>query len=171
MHDTDLAYLAGVLDSDGYITVNRTQKKCEGPNGQKWVAAVSYHPKVGITGTRPQPHELAKSLLGGSISSHQPKNPDHRKVYTWCCQGPTAANCLRLVLPYLRVKHQQALLAIELAELITAQFTLMRATAKPPYRLPPNMVAERERLWEAVGVLNQPKNRRVHFPTTGRGIS
>ncbi|MBQ0867403.1 hypothetical protein [Streptomyces sp. RK75] len=106
MHDLDLAYLAGVIDSDGYITVHRSLR-----NGKAYYAA-----RIGIAGTRRQPHDLAVSLWGGRVSRYEPKSPRHRAQYQWSRTGDTAAIAITQIQPHLRVKREQARLALEAQE-------------------------------------------------------
>lgn len=102
--DLDIAYLAGVIDSDGYISIVRSERK-----------GVVYHaPQIGVAGTRRQPHDLAASIWGGSVTLHHPKNPRHRPQYQWSRQGAAAAQAIEAVFPYLRVKSDHALLALDL---------------------------------------------------------
>ena len=101
-----LAYLAGVIDSDGYISINRSTRA-----GRTYFGA-----QVGIAGTRSQPHDLAASLWGGKVSLYFPKNPRHRPQYQWSRQGDVALGIIEALLPYLRVKEPQAFAAIELQE-------------------------------------------------------
>lgn len=103
---TVLAYLAGMIDADGYITINRSTR-----------AGVAYYgAQVGISGTRRQPHDLAASLWGGKVSLYQPKNPRHRGQYQWSRQGDVAIGIITALLPYLRIKLDQARVALELQE-------------------------------------------------------
>ncbi|MBM2293777.1 hypothetical protein JQX09_17760 [Sulfitobacter pseudonitzschiae] len=103
---TTLAYLAGVFDSDGYITINRSERK----------GVLYFGPQIGISGTRPQPHNLAASIWGGKVSRYEPKNPRHRAQYQWSRQGAAAIPIIEAVLPYLLIKEDHALLAIDLWE-------------------------------------------------------
>jgi len=105
-----LAYLAGVIDSDGYITIHRS-----GRNGASYFAA-----RIGIAGTRRQPHDLAASLWGGNVSCYLPKNPLHRKQFQWSRTGDAAYTAITAIRPYLRIKEEQARLALELQEHIWA---------------------------------------------------
>lgn len=109
---TTLAYLAGILDSDGYVTVQRTKHA-----GRIYMAA-----RVGIAGTRRQPHDLAASIFGGNVYSHIPKNPRHRVQFQWCRDGKAAVAVIEAVRPFLRIKGAQADLAVRL------QATLKTAT-------------------------------------------
>jgi hypothetical protein len=108
MEPTVLAYLAGVIDSDGYISTQRSLH-----SGRLYSAA-----RVGIAGTRRQPHDLAASLFGGSVSRYEPKDPRHRAQYQWSRSGVGAATVIAAVLPYLRVKRRQAELALQLQEMV-----------------------------------------------------
>lgn len=101
-----LAYMAGIIDSDGYITITRSVR-----SGNLYHGAV-----IGVSGTRRQPHDLAASLWGGKVHLYTPKNPLHRGQYQWCRHGKAAAEAIEQIFPYLRVKQDQALLALELHE-------------------------------------------------------
>ena len=102
--ELQLAYLAGVIDSDGYITINQSCRK-----------GVYYHaPCIGISGTRRQPHDLAASFWGGKVYRYAPKNPSHRAQYQWSRQGEAAAEIVELLFPYLLIKSDHAVTAGEL---------------------------------------------------------
>jgi hypothetical protein len=105
---TILAYLAGVIDSDGYITASSSVRK-----GRIYAA-----PRVGISGTRRQPHDLAASIYGGSVRAYEPKNDraHHRTQYQWVLEGDKAAVVIGDLSPYLLVKKTQAELAMQLQE-------------------------------------------------------
>lgn len=101
-----LAYLAGVIDSDGHVTIHRSTRA-----GRRYYAA-----RVGIAGTRRAPHDLAASLFGGRVSVHVPRSPAHRPQFQWSRTGRPAVAVIEALLPFLRVKRDQALLALQLAE-------------------------------------------------------
>lgn len=104
--ETTLAYLAGVIDSDGYISIQQSAHR-----GTAYFGA-----RIGISGTRTEPHQLAASIWGGNINSYTPKNPRHRVQYQWARHGAKALGPIYDVLPYLLIKREQALLAIEAQE-------------------------------------------------------
>ncbi|MCC5574544.1 hypothetical protein IMZ11_02675 [Microtetraspora sp. AC03309] len=105
---TTIAYLAGVIDSDGYITASSSTR-----GGRTYCA-----PRVGISGTRREPHDLAASIYGGTVRSYEPKDDrsHHRTQYQWVLEGDGAATVIAAVLPYLLVKRAQAQLALQLQE-------------------------------------------------------
>lgn len=63
-----------------------------------------------------QPHDLASSLWGGAVSEYQPRNPRHRLQYQWSRQSAAAAMVIAQVEPLLRIKGDQAAIALELFE-------------------------------------------------------
>lgn len=143
---TTLAYLAGMIDGDGYITINRSAR------GGK----VYHAPQVGIAGTRREPHDLAASLWGGAVSCYAPVNPNHRPQFQWSRQGSQAASIIRAIQPYLLVKREHADLALELWEHIEEG----RAEDPFPWYGPYfNPSRERDEMRSMMIGLNQSRNR------------
>ena len=97
-----LAYLAGMIDGDGYISITRSIHR----------GRLYFGPQIGIAGTRREPHDLAASLWGGAVYEY--RNGIHRPQFQWSRVGATAAMAIEAVLPYLRIKVDNALLALEL---------------------------------------------------------
>ena len=93
-----------MIDGDGYITINRSQRG----------AGIYHAPQIGIAGTRREPHDLAASLFGGRVGFYQPKIEGHLGQFQWSRQGPQAVIMILAIRPYLRVKAEQADLALEL---------------------------------------------------------
>ncbi len=141
-----LAYLAGVIDSDGYISIVRSER-----NGSLYHA-----PQIGISGTRRQPHDLAASIWGGAVSLYHPKNPAHRGQYQWSRQGAVAATAIEAVLPFLRIKGDHALLALDLWQNIEDG----RCEDPFPWFGPHyNPIATREAMRAEMIGINQSRNR------------
>lgn len=115
----ELAYLAGIIDADGYITINRSQRG-------KYV----YHgPQIGIAGTRREPHDMAAALWGGNVGCYFPKIEGHLPQFQWSHQGAQALVIINALRPYLRVKVDQADLAMDLWEHLEEG----RLTREDPY--------------------------------------
>ena len=117
MHsDTNLAYLAGVIDADGYVTATRSVH-----SGRQYFGA-----QIGITGSDRAPHDLAADLFGGNVTSHQPRHgrAHHRLQFHWQRAGVRAVPVINAVLPYLRIKADRAHLVLDLQE----QVDWIRAT-------------------------------------------
>ena len=143
---TALAYLAGMIDGDGYITIARAYR------GGRF-----YHsPQVGIAGTRSEPHEFAASLWGGAINRYVPKNPLHRPQFQWCRCGTLAAGIIEAIRPYLLVKAEQADLALELWE----HLEFGRCEDPFPWFGPDyDPISDRDRMREEMIALNQSRHR------------
>ena len=156
MRQTDLAYLAGVIDSDGFITIQRTTKansgRCKGPS--------IYHClKVGIAGTRTQPHDLAAALFGGNISSFTPRK--HRIQFQWSITGPTAVRFIQAVGLYLRVKSDQAALGIKFQAMLDSHRAWQREKQKPPYRITESMRSARDAMHVHMCGLNMSRSKKA----------
>ena len=108
---TILAYLAGTIDSDGYVCIRRSTYR----SGRARFEAL-----VGICGTRTEPHKLAASVFGGPIRSYVNRSSAHRLMHVWQPTGARAVRVLDAVLPFLRIKTRQAELAIE-AQIVATQ--------------------------------------------------
>ena len=105
---TDLAYLAGVIDADGYVTATRSTH-----GGRLYFGA-----QIGISGSDRAPHDLAAKLFGGNVNCHQPNRlrAHHRLQFHWQRGGVGAVPIITAVLPYLRIKADRARLVLELQE-------------------------------------------------------
>lgn len=105
---TELAYLAGVIDADGYVTATRSRHA-----GRLYFGA-----QIGITGSERAPHDLASKLFGGKVTSHRPNRlrAHHRTQFHWQRGGSGAVPIVAAVLPYLRIKADRARLVLELQE-------------------------------------------------------
>lgn len=138
MDPLTLAYLAGVIDSDGCISTQRT----------KYGDHVYFAPRVSIAGTRRNPHDLAASFFGGSVYRYVPKNPRHRPQFQWSRTGEGAANVLEELVPYLRIKKRQAQLGLDLFEVV----------AVAPHLWPTTLRGQMEGLHEEIRALNQSRH-------------
>src|SRR5690242_16357057 len=107
MNALDLAYLAGVIDSDGCIRV-------ECVKGGKNRGRECYAPIVLLAQIEPEAIQLARSTFGGYVAAVQP-TPAQLQRYTnpkpmlrWVAKSRIAAAALRAMRPYLRIKTRQA---------------------------------------------------------------
>jgi hypothetical protein len=111
--DTDAAYLAGIIDADGCVSI--TAKSTGLSRGE-------YHPRL-VYGLRIQMcnQDIIKwiqSVTGvGVIYPYVPKNTKHKPSWAWNAYTQVGAEVLKETIPYMRVKKRQAELYIELAKL------------------------------------------------------
>ena len=112
---TDLAYAAGVLDSDGYIGVQRSDYRMRvRKDGQ----TPTYSARVMVKQVTPEAIDLLHAGWAGYRGSGAPTAKRGRPLYTWEAKAAAAARCLKDVLPYLRIKRAQALNALEVCRIV-----------------------------------------------------
>jgi len=101
MNLLEIAYAAGVIDSDGWITISPSLS--------------SYRVFIGLAQVEPQAVRLMSELFSGAINLRKksdPKRFSSKPMYTWRIEGKTAKKALFELLPYLRIKKAQARLAL-----------------------------------------------------------
>ena len=149
--DLELAYFAGAVDADGWITILRQVRgKSQG---------TTHHEVLGLAQVTPTvPYQLC-ARFGGIV--HIRKRPgtsakNWRTIYYWqvlSIRATMAVTCLR---PYLRVKAAQADILIELRRSLDRPWQ-QRRTVPIGVRargLDPAVQAERAALYERVRLLN-----------------
>lgn len=130
-HNTDFAYMAGVMDAEGHITINRGRRK----------NTLSYNARLGITNSYKPVLEMAKTLFGGSIC--EAGNKKGKPIFIWyLSEKSSIEKALLHLLPYLIVKKDRANLLLE----------FVRLNRTDPKEL-------RVSLYERIKVLNNPETK------------
>ncbi|GAI61423.1 unnamed protein product [marine sediment metagenome] len=96
------AYCAGFIDADGCIMLTVYKSKHW---RQMRVCVDAYNRK-------PEPLQLLKQLFGGSLYYRKPRDERWAGCWCWRVQGNEAHTCLTALLPYLRIKQEQAKVAL-----------------------------------------------------------
>lgn len=99
------AYAAGFFDADGCIMIARGG----GATNPNWLLQVKVAQVVPHTGVL----VLLADRYGGKLIKAGAAKPHHRQAFYWRLHGERAAAFLRAVLPWLTVKRERALLALE----------------------------------------------------------
>jgi len=129
---TDAAYIAGFLDGEGSIMLINKGKRVN----LRVVLAQSIRGRAVL--------DWISSVIGAGISVNKnTPNPKHAVGLTWVCNGRVAELLLKQLLPYLKIKHCQAELALEFRQ---------RVTDDPSFKH--NLVA-RSQYKQRMGLLNQ----------------
>jgi len=103
--EQEIAYLAGLFDGEGCITVGREVRR-----GKERAKS-----RVNVGMTTPEPLFLYKRIFGGAISVSQRKDKRHPKTfYNWHLQGRKVELFLRVIEPYVVVKKDKLLLSLSL---------------------------------------------------------
>lgn len=104
--DCVLAYLAGVIDSDGTIGVKKNT--CEPP---------TYSERIHIRQVQREAIDLLSTTFGGNIGTEDPHAKRGKSLFRWGLTDRKACQCLWKLLPYLRIKKSQAMNCLDLREL------------------------------------------------------
>jgi len=98
---TDIAYLAGIIDGEGSIFIERDFALR--PN-QK---SIGYFPRIVISNTDYRLMEWLEENFGGNITKTK-RNGNWKDSYTWNISHYKAIKLARLVMPYLKLKGVQS---------------------------------------------------------------
>jgi hypothetical protein len=102
-----IAYFAGLFDGEGCIAARLEKNYCRGGNTMA-------RAKVTVAMTDPRPLRMLQDAFGGSLKSKPPKESHHKTKWTWWLGSAASRDFLEQLLPYLVVKKDEAILAIEL---------------------------------------------------------
>ncbi len=103
MNKIELAYTAGIIDGEGWISIKNRQIK----NGYR-----NYCLKVGVASTNEPIINWLKGNYGGSICFVKSRG-NRKDKWVWDLATKQASELLKLVLPYLKIKNPQAELALK----------------------------------------------------------
>jgi hypothetical protein len=107
----DRAYIAGIIDGEGCITISR-KLSCDGTKG-----GIQYRLYVQVANTNVDLINFLKTVTGlGNVGYGESKNKKHKPYYRWGLWSIQATQLLRQITPHLVVKHRQAMLGIKFIE-------------------------------------------------------
>jgi hypothetical protein len=98
----DIIYAASALDCEGNVSLSRRY------NG----TVPSWTLKVGIANTNPALTDFLLSCFRGHVHTEAPVKLSKRIIYRWQIHAANAADFLRIVFPYLKLKKAQAELGL-----------------------------------------------------------
>lgn len=116
MEDTLLAYLAGVIDSDGTIGVKRSTYAMR-VRGD--AAVPMYSERIALRQVTPEVVDILAEHFGGSRRIEAPQAPTRRPMFSWTATDLKAHTALVALRPFLRIKAAQADNAIALRQVKT----------------------------------------------------
>jgi hypothetical protein len=100
-----LAYLAGVIDSDGTIGVKRSTYHMR---VRKDAEQATYSERICVRQVEPHAVDLLHATFAGSRYMTKPSVKRGKPLHTWAVTDLRAAAALRALLPFLRIKSRQA---------------------------------------------------------------
>jgi len=107
MNKNDWIYLAGFIDGEGNIGIDKYGK---------YRNSINYACKVAISNTNREVLEWIKSCCGGYISTLKRKLPHHKECYQLTLRHLCAYKMLKEVEPYLKIKRELAQIAIRVGQ-------------------------------------------------------
>ena len=115
MDNIDLAYIAGVMDSDGYITI-----KCSTYNIRKTKDSKNpvFYERVGIKQVQPEAIKFIYDNFGGYYHIEKPSTKNGKPLYSLQLTNLKAFNFIKAIYPFLRIKIKQADIIFKLRECI-----------------------------------------------------
>lgn len=103
MKAIDLAYLAGLVDGEGYIGIKKSPAyKCQGR------ITPGYHARIQVRMVNEAAIKHLAETLGGWYYKEKPNAHKGRLLYCYQASDAKAATVLKQLLPYLRVKKVSA---------------------------------------------------------------
>ena len=111
MDELELAYLAGVVDSDGTITIGVDMADVKRGKAPRFFEIIA------VRQCDTEAVHLAQKLFGGNITIGKPGSLRGRPSHDWYMYNRKACAAIRALLPYLRIKRKQAELVLALREI------------------------------------------------------
>ena len=103
---TTLCYLAGVIDSDGCISISKMKAGKQGTKAPRYVLTVN------VVNTSEVLMRWLVENFGGRYKNRVRVSLAHRQTFDWFYCNGKAADLLTLVEPFLLVKREQARLGL-----------------------------------------------------------
>lgn len=113
MVDVDSAYLAGIIDGEGCITIGM---RSPNPAAREKSFNIVYNLRVEMTDEK-LIRWIHEATGCGNVYHNKSKKAGHKETWLWTATSRQAAEILAKVRPFLRLKFEQADLFIELSEL------------------------------------------------------
>jgi hypothetical protein len=119
-------YVAGIVDGEGTITICRSEytanRKAENGRPARQYHTTGFSLKISVKNTDVRLVKWLKSRFGGEYYTDTGKKPANWKdSYVWHYGAETKQEFLLAILPYLIIKKEQALLALEFLRLGSVQ--------------------------------------------------
>jgi hypothetical protein len=153
MTKTDLAYLAGVIDSDGSITIN-IDRGLE----RKRRLAPAYQEVISCGQVNTEAVYLLKDLLGGAVRVTPARADGRRQIYMWQASCKIGADAIRTLLPFLRIKRHQAEIVLSLRAIKDRGRTANTELINGHRYLTASVLSEMESLARKVRSLNDTRH-------------
>jgi len=110
------AWTAGIIDGEGCIAIETLRGEL------RRLYPPLYRTTIRVGNTDIRMLNKLKELWGGSIRPFHNRHPEKwKQAYEWMITNKSAIPVLKAIMPYLVCKKEQAILALELQERVTAR--------------------------------------------------
>ena len=154
LSETDKAYIAGFIDGEGSISIKRRNPKSEHPEAWQLIIQISSLDKNVLK-------YISEKTGQGKIQkiklSKYKGRENQRDIYKISINSRKAANLLKEIYPYLKIKHKQAKIAIEFQKLIRYDWP-RKGAPKGTSHIPEENLEKRWALWDECRKLNSRGN-------------
>lgn len=141
--ETTWAYLAGIVDGEGCITITRLS-----PNEKQHTKNYRFQFTLVIVNTSPALITWLHDNFGGRVVRKKVDRTRHKQTWAWVLKESAAIPLLKRLLPYMVIKRRQAEAVIELKrDWVYFRGHRMISTEE---------LSRRSALWEEVRRLNRP---------------
>lgn len=147
----DLAYCAGVIDSDGSIGIRKRLIKEK--NKKPYL---NYMEMISVGQVSDEAVSLLKAIFGGNLMVRKATLPNRKNIFIWRVQQKKAQNCLELLLPFLRIKKKQAQNCLQFREVLEKSKLEKRQIKGKVGSLPRSNIftKQMEKFYQKAGKLN-----------------
>lgn len=140
-----LSYLAGIVDGEGYIGIKKATRKDS--------VSPIFHERIQVRMIHEPAIKLLADTLGGSYYRESVAHRNGRPLFCWQASDAIACVILRALLPFLRIKRENAIAVLALRE--SKSDPLARRRGSPARRpMNPAIVIHRQGLYETCKALN-----------------
>lgn len=153
--DLELAYSAGVMDSDGYFSIGRKRGKVRVSDG---VQPYYFDLKVGCNQIADTVPLFLASIFGGAVWRCEPEGRSGG-WWSWNVNSQQAGRAAEQLLPLLRLKRRQAETAVEFCALLRGD----RHRVGNSFVVSPEMEKRRNVLYGRMRTLNAIGGRGKEF--------
>src|SRR3990167_6987924 len=145
MKQTTIAYLAGLVDGEGYIGIKKTRS----PHS----VSPLYHERIQVRMVHEGSIKFLADTLGGKYYVEKPRSAQGRPLFFWQASDALACRILETLLPFLIIKRESALTVLALR--VSKSDPLSRIRGGPTGRvMDPSILDHREALYLAAKALN-----------------
>lgn len=103
----EIVYLAAFVDAEGTIVVVRTER--DGPAGPR----PAWNPNIRVYNANRSVIQHINKIFGGSLLAQKKNSSQPGYIYSLTWNGRKGSNIARLLLPYLKIKKEQAKVYLE----------------------------------------------------------